>query len=112
MPIKIFITLGGVCPFGLGCDRDSLKCRQCRYYYRTGTGTFFWCNHPVEQNSAEIEQKTRKIARETPKIAQPKRKRGRPPGKTAKTKKKTTKKGRPVTKAILRPVQVIKQEIK
>ncbi len=90
--------MGGNCPFGKGCEIDSPSCRKCEHFYRTGTGTFFWCKHPDAHKPAEI--------------AQPKRKRGRPPGKTAKTKKKTTRKGRTPKKAILRPVKVIKQEIK
>lgn len=97
--------MGGDCPFGRGCELDSLRCRQCQHYYRAGTGTFFWCNHPIEQKSAGI-------ARKAPEIAQPKRKRGRPPGKTAKTKKKTTQKECTPKKAILWPAKVIKQEIK
>lgn len=84
MPTKIFTILGGDCPFGRKCARDSNQCRQCQYYYRAGTGTFFWCNHPIEQKTAEIEQKTAGIARKAPEIAQPKRKRGRPPGKATK----------------------------
>ena len=105
MPTKIFTILGGGCPFGRGCDIDSPSCRKCEHFYRTGTGTFFWCKHPDGQKRVKIAQKA-------PEIEQPKRKRGRPPGKTAKTGKKTTKKGRPAKKAILRPVKVIKQEIK
>lgn len=69
--------MGGNCPFGKGCEIDSPSCRKCQWFYRTGTGTFFWCNHPIEQKPAEIAQKA-------PEIAQPKRKRGRPPGKATK----------------------------
>ena len=63
--------MGGNCPFGKGCEIDSPSCRKCQWFYRTGTGTFFWCNHPIEHKPVEIEHKT-------PKITQPKRKRGRP----------------------------------
>ena len=71
MPTKIFTILGGNCPFGRGCDIDSLSCRKCEHFYRTGTGTFFWCKHPDGQKRVEIAQKA-------PEIEQPKRKRGRP----------------------------------
>lgn len=84
MPTKVFTLMGGGCPFGQGCEIDSPSCRKCQWFYRTGTGTFFWCNHPIEQKPAEIEQKTAGIARKAPEIAQPKRKRGRPPGKATK----------------------------
>ena len=82
--------MGGKCPHR-GCEFDSQTCRTCQYFYRTGTGTFFWCNHPIEQKPAEIEQKSAGIARKAPEIAQPKRKRGRPPGKAAKKPVKRTK---------------------
>lgn len=71
MPTKIFTTLGGACPFGEGPEIDSLKCRNCEYYWRIGTGTFFWCLHPVQQQPAPEPEK---------------RKRGRPKG--SKNKKK------------------------
>ena len=76
--------MGGVCPFGRGFERDSPRCRQCDDYIRAGTGTFFWCNHQIEQKSVEIEQKTRKIARKAAEIEQPAKKRGRPAGKAKK----------------------------
>lgn len=77
MPTKVFTVMGGVCPFGNGCEIDSQGCRKCQWFYRAGTGTFFWCNHPIEQ-------KQDKIARKAPEIAQTKHKRGRPPGKATK----------------------------
>lgn len=76
--------MGGNCPFGKGCEIDSPSCRKCQWFYRTGTGTFFWCNHPIKQKPAEIAQKA-------PEIEQPKRKRGRPPGKATKKAVKRTK---------------------
>ena len=83
--------MGGGCPFGKGCEIDSPSCRKCQWFYRTGTGTFFWCNHPIEEKPAEIAQKAPEIAQKAPEIAQkapeiaqPKRKRGRPPGKGTK----------------------------
>jgi len=76
--------MGGGCPFGKGCEIDSPSCRKCQWFYRTGTGTFFWCNHPDGQKRAEAPQKA-------PEIEQPKRKRGRPPGK-AKIKPNKTRK--------------------
>lgn len=75
MPTKVFTTLGGLCPFGRGIEIDSLQCRRCPYYYRTGTAMFFWCNHPGES---------------VPKSAEPV--------------KKTGKRGRPAKKAENRPV--------
>lgn len=77
--------MGGKCPFGKGCDIDTESCRKCEWYYRAGTGTFFWCRHPIEQKAQVIEQKA-------PEIEQPKRKRGRPPGKATKKPVKRTKK--------------------
>ena len=105
MPTKIFTILGGDCPFGRKCAIDSPSCRQCPHFYRAGTGTFFWCKHPDAQKPVEIEHKPVEIEQE-------KRKRGRPPGKSNKTRKSTAKKGRTPKKAILRPVKVIKQQIK
>ena len=98
MPSKVFTVLGGDCPFGRKCAIDSPSCRQCPHYYRTGTGTFFWCNHPIEQKPAEIAHETPEIVQERPKIA---RKRT--------TKAKTTKKkSRPAKKAISKPVKTRK----
>ena len=79
--------MGGGCPFGKGCEIDSPSCRKCEHFYRAGTGTFFWCNHPIEQKPAKIERKS-------PEIVQEKRKRGRPPGKATKrpVKRRKTKK--------------------
>ena len=71
MPTKIFTVLGGDCPFGRGCAIDSISCRKCQYFYRTGTGTFFWCNHPIEAAAPEEAPKA-------PDIPQERRKRGRP----------------------------------
>lgn len=82
MPTKVFTTLGGLCPFGRGIEIDSLTCRRCSYYYRTGTEMFFWCNHPGESvpKSAESVQKS------------------------AGTVQKTGKRGRPAKKAKKKPV--------
>lgn len=62
MPTKIFTTISGPCPFGTGCDIDSTKCRQCQWYFRMGTGTFFWCNHPGgrEQEQTKEPEKTKR----------------------------------------------------
>lgn len=83
MPTKVFTILGGKCPYR-GCDFDSQTCRTCQYFYRTGTATFFWCNHPIEAEAAPKPKKT-------PEPEQPKRKRGRPPGKATKRPVKRTK---------------------
>lgn len=87
MPTKVFTLMGGGCPFGKGCEIDSPSCRKCEHFYRAGTGTFFWCNHPIVQEPATI-------ARKAPEIVQEKRKRGRPPGKAVKkpVKRRKTKK--------------------
>ena len=69
MPAKIFTTMGGACPFGRKAEVDSPGCRACQYFYRTGTGTFFWCRHPDEKENAP---------KENPERAPEKRKRGRP----------------------------------
>ena len=70
MATKVFTTMGGPCPYGLGHERDSAGCRKCEHYYREGTGTFFWCTHP---DSGKEHKKPEK------------RKRGRPPVKVTKT---------------------------
>lgn len=85
MPTKIFTTITGPCPFGKNVTIDSLGCRSCEHFYRTGTATFFWCSHPIEQKPDEIAQKATEIA-------QPAKKRGRPAGKAKKKPVKTRKK--------------------
>lgn len=79
MATKVFTTIPGPCPFGYKNNIDDNLCRLCPYFYRAGTGMFFWCNHPP------VEQKRPKIAQKAPEIVQEKRKRGRPPGKATKT---------------------------
>lgn len=76
MPTKVFTTIIEDCPFGKGVKIDSTACRNCPEYYRTGTGTFFWCRHP-----------------EPEKVPEPK-KRGRPPKKTTSVPKTTIRKKR------------------
>lgn len=68
MPTKVFTILGGVCPFGQMVMIDSLACRNCEFYFRTGTGTFFWCR------AGELPEPEREA------IPEPKKKRGRPKG--------------------------------
>ena len=85
MATKIFTTIPGRCPFGYKNDIDDHLCRLCPFYYRAGTGTFFWCNHPPK------EKQERKTAEIVPEQGQEKRKRGRPPGKATKTPVKRTK---------------------
>lgn len=85
--------MGGGCPFGKGCEVDTPACRRCEFFYRAGTGTFFWCTHPTRE-VPKIAREPAKIARKAPEIEQPKRKRGRPPGKATKkavNKRKTKK---------------------
>lgn len=77
MATKVFTVMGGTCPFGKECERDSLRCHQCEYYFRAGTGTFFWCTHPETNKPAEVAQNVQETEK-------PKRKRGRPPGKATK----------------------------
>ena len=78
MATKVFTTIPGPCPFGYKNNIDDHLCRLCPFYYRAGTGTFFWCTHPP------IEKKPRPKVQKAPEIVQEKRKRGRPPGKAAK----------------------------
>ena len=73
MPIKVFTTLKGQCPFGRGVDVDSAGCRNCQFYYMKGTPTFFWCMHPAKVESSKA-----------PETGPAKPKRGRPPGKAQK----------------------------
>ena len=54
MLTKVFTTLGGNCPFGKGIERDSAKCRQCEFFYKAGTGTFFWCSNPGNSGRVRI----------------------------------------------------------
>lgn len=72
MPTKIFTTMGGRCPFGYHNNIDDNLCRLCPYYYRAGTGTFFWCNHPAPEKG-----KAKRESKPTQEVAQV-RKRGRP----------------------------------
>ena len=95
MPTKIFTTLGGKCPFGMGCDIDTQPCRNCKHFYRAGTGMFFWCNHPVE---------------DVPEKADPVPKSNKSVPKASKDAPKRKKRGRPAKKAILRPVNAKKEK--
>lgn len=72
---KIFTVSGGECPNGLGHKIDSPNCRKCRYYFRQGTGTFFfWCNFPQkqEENSPKPEEKPKRRGRPRTKKTPPK----------------------------------------
>ena len=87
--------MGGDCPFGRGCVRDSVTCRKCEYYYRAGTGTFFWCNHPIVRKTNENVPKPAVSVLKPGGNVPEKRKRGRPakndvfkPVKTRKPKKR------------------------
>lgn len=89
MPTKIFTVMGGQCPFGRGCEIDSATCRKCEWFYRIGTATFFWCNHPVKVNAPsdvplDAPPMRKRIARKVPKLDPPKKKRGRPAKKSQK----------------------------
>lgn len=70
MPTKIFTTIEQVCPFGKGCDIDSLACRNCPDYFRVGTGMFFWCKRDVVE--------VKKPGRPRKATAESGKKRGRP----------------------------------
>ena len=100
MPTKIFTTLGGKCPFGMGCDIDTQPCRNCKHFYRAGTGMFFWCNHPLE-NVPEKANSVLKSDKSVPKVR-------KSVPKASKDAPKRKKRGRPAKKAILRPVNVKK----
>lgn len=75
MPTKIFTTIDGNCPFGLNVKIDSKECRTCANYYRSGTGMFFWCNHPPGP------EKPKRTVRPKPEPADKKKKRGETPKK-------------------------------
>ena len=49
MLTKIFTTIEQKCPFGKEYQIDSTKCRSCEFYFRMGTGMFFWCKHPIPE---------------------------------------------------------------
>ena len=84
MPTKIFTTISGPCPFGKKTDIDSTACRSCEHFYRTGTGTFFWCKAGPSKTVPNMAQE----------ILHPKPKRGRP--------RKTVIPGKPTKKAVKR----------
>ncbi len=41
-----------VCPY-TGNPIDSPACRQCQWFFRTGTYTFIWCSHPEQEKAKE-----------------------------------------------------------
>jgi len=41
-----------VCPY-TGNPIDSPACRQCQWFFRSGTYTFIWCSHPVQEKAKE-----------------------------------------------------------
>lgn len=87
MPKKIFTTITTACPFGKPVTIDSPACRSCEHFYRTGTGTFFWCKAGPDDHVPNMTQE----------ILHPKPKRGRPrkttiPGKAPKRPVKSLKK--------------------
>lgn len=41
-----------VCPY-TGNAIDSTACRQCQWFFRSGTYTFIWCSHPVQEKTNE-----------------------------------------------------------
>lgn len=65
MLTKVFTTLGGNCPFGKGIERDSAKCRQCEFFYKAGTGTFFWCSNPGKTSRIRIPKQETDKAKKT-----------------------------------------------
>lgn len=38
------------CPY-TGNAIDSPVCRQCQWFFRSGTYTFIWCSHPVQERA-------------------------------------------------------------
>ena len=99
MPTKIFTTLGGKCPFGMGCDIDTQPCRNCKHFYRAGTGMFFWCNHHVPEKTDSVLKSDKSV---------PKARKSVP--KASKDAPKRKKRGRPAKKAILRPINAKKEK--
>ena len=102
MPIKIFITIDGPCPFGTGNAIDSPGCRKCKHFYRTGTATFFWCKHPEQAVPKKAEPVPEQIESvpQTPEIV-PKPRKSVP--KSTKTGTQPKKRGRPKKKADSKP---------
>ena len=93
MATKVFTTIPGPCPFGFHNNIDDHLCRLCPYYYRAGTGTFFWCNHPAESvlKKRGTVPKTRETVPKAAESVRKTKKRGRPPGKATKKAVKRTK---------------------
>lgn len=46
----------GVCPY-TGNAVDSPPCRQCQWFFRSGTYTFIWCSHPVQERADKRAQR-------------------------------------------------------
>ena len=111
MPTKIFTTITGKCPFGCEPVIDSPGCRQCRYFYRAGTATFFWCNHPPTKAAASVLKKPRSVPKTTESV--PKTTESVPIAPeavpdTPAIRAKPRKRGRPAVEAKIKPVQARK----
>lgn len=46
----------GNCPY-TGNEIDSPPCRQCKWFFRSGTYTFIWCVHPEQEETKERDQR-------------------------------------------------------
>lgn len=108
MPIKIFTTIDGPCPFGTGHAIDSTGCRKCQYFYRTGTAMFFWCSHPVEQKLENVRKSNKSVSKTAQSV--PKTRKSVP--KTTKTGTRIKKRGQTPKKGKESRIKVIKQSIK
>lgn len=80
MPTKIFTLTNDKCPFGCGHAIDSQGCRSCQWYFRAGTGTFFWCKHPegVVENAPSLPKAKRRHPETLRKPGRPKKLRETP----------------------------------
>lgn len=80
-----------VCPY-TGNPIDSPPCRQCQWFFRSGTYTFIWCSHPAPEKAKNHITVTLKTA-----IRKPVRSKQRAKGNSKQIKTDTTpkKRGRP-----------------
>lgn len=106
MPIKIFTTISGPCPFGKNVTIDSPGCRSCEHFYRTGTGMFFWCNNP----GPKLEESVLKSGESVPKTSKSVPETRKRVPKTTKSGTEPKKRGRPAKKAISKPVKTRKKK--
>lgn len=106
MPTKVFTLMGGGCPFGQGCEIDSPSCRKCQWFYRTGTGTFFWCNNPDPKSEESVLKSGESVPKTTKNVPEIRKR----VNKTTKSGTEPKKRGRPAGKAEKKPVKTRKKK--